>query len=77
MKTNQGLLAIVALAVVDLGLFLISGLPRFRHATEGTDAVIGNVCWAGFLLGTLALIITGAVVLVRRVRGARSASAER
>lgn len=74
MKSNRGLLAIIALAVVDLALFLISGIARFKDATQGADYVIGEVVWLGFLVGLLALIVTVAVVLVRRARGARSAA---
>ena len=77
MKSNRGLLAIVALAVVDLALFLISGVPRLKDATQGADYVIGEICWLGFLIGALALIVTVVVALVRRARGARGASSVR
>jgi hypothetical protein len=76
-KSNRGLLAVIALAVVDLALFLISGVPRFKDATHGTDYVIGEICWLGFLIGVLALIVTGVVLVVRRARVARRAGVER
>lgn len=77
MKSNRGLMAIIALAIVDLALFLISGVPRFREATHGANYVIGEVVWIGFLVGVLALVVTGVVVLVRRVRGTRRAGVTR
>lgn len=77
MKSNRGLMAIIALAIVDLALFLISGVPRFKDATHGTDYVVGEVVWIGFLIGVLALLVTCVVVLVRRLRGARRAEVNR
>jgi hypothetical protein len=77
MRSNRGLLAIVALAVVDVALFMLSGIPRFRDATHGTDYVVGEVLWIAFLIGVLALVVTLAVVLVRRARGGRRAAVER
>ena len=77
MKSNRGLLAIIALAIVTLALFLTSGVPRFKDATHGADYVIGEICWLGFLIGALALLVTVAVVVVRRVRGARGTSTAR
>lgn len=71
MKSNRGLMAIIALAIVDLALFLISGVPRFKDATHGTNYVIGEVVWIAFLIGVLALIVTGVVFVVRRARVAR------
>ena len=77
MKNNRGRLAIVVLAVVDLALFMLSGIPRYRDATHGTDMLVSDVFWFGFLIGALALIVTGVTVLVRRIRGARSVPAQR
>ena len=77
MKSNRGLMAIIALAIVDLALFLVSGVPRFKDATHGTNYVIGESVWMAFLIGVLALIVTGVVVLVRRIRVARRAGVDR
>lgn len=77
MRSNKGPLAIVVLAVVDLALFMISGVPRFRDATHGADYVIGEIAWAGFLIGALALVITLVTVLVRRARGGRRPAVDR
>ncbi len=77
MRNNRGLLAIVALAVVDLALFMISGIPRFKDATHGADNVVGEICWLGFLIGALALIVTLVTLLVRRVLGSRRSAVER
>ena len=77
MKSNRGLMAIIALAIVDLALFLVSGVPRFKDATHGTNYVIGEIVWMAFLIGVLALIVTGVVLLVRRIRVVRRAGADR
>jgi hypothetical protein len=77
MRNNRGLLAIVALAVVDLALFMISGIPRFRDATRGADYVVGEIVWFGFLIGALALLVALVAVLVRRARGGRRTAVER
>ncbi|MGZ4626578.1 MAG: hypothetical protein ACXV3S_09875 [Kineosporiaceae bacterium] len=77
MRSNRGLLAIIALAVVDLALFMISGIPRYKNATHGVDTGVSNIVWFGFLIGALTLIVTLATVLVRRVVGARRAAAGR
>lgn len=77
MRNNRGLLALVALAVVDLALFMLSGIPRFRDATQGTDYVVGEILWIGFLIGAVALVITLITVLVRRARSARRTAVER
>lgn len=77
MKSNRGLLAIVTLAVVDLALFMLSGIPRFRDATHGVNNVVGDIFWFGFLIGALALIGTLTTVLVRRTIGARRSAVQR
>ena len=77
MRSNRGLLALVALAVVDLALFMISGVPRFKTATQGVDYVVGEICWVGFLVGTLALIVTLGTVVYRRAVLSRRAGADR
>ena len=77
MRNNRGVLVIVALAVVDLALFMISGVPRFRNATHGANYVVGEIVWIGFLIGVLALVIALVTVLVRRVRGGRRTAVER
>ena len=77
MRNNRGLLAIVGLAVVDVALFMISGIPRFRNATQGAYYVGGEVLWIGFLIGALALVVTLATVLVRRIRRGQRTAVER
>jgi Kef-type K+ transport system membrane component KefB len=77
MRTNKGPLAIIALAVVDLALFMISGVPRFRDATRGADYVVSSIVWFGFLIGALALVVTLVTVLVRRARGGRRTAVDR
>lgn len=76
MRNNRGVLALVALAVVDLALFMISGVPRFRNATHGASYVVGEILWFGFLIGALALVIALVTVPVRRVRAGRRTAVE-
>lgn len=68
MNNHRGLLAVVALAVADFACLMISGIPRYKDATGGVDWAVGAACWLGFLVGTLALVVIGAIALVRRVR---------
>jgi hypothetical protein len=70
MNNHRKLLAVVALAVVDLALFMTSGVPRYRDATGGIDSVISNAVWFGFLIGALALVVIGVLSLVRLRRRA-------
>lgn len=42
--------------VLDVALFAVSGISRFKNASHGIDAVIGEIAWLGFLAGVLALI---------------------
>jgi hypothetical protein len=58
---------IAALAVIDVALFMISGIPAYRDATHGADLVIGQIAWFGFLLGLLALIVLGALAVGRHL----------
>lgn len=58
---------IAALAVIDVVLFLVSGIPAYRDATDGADLVIGQIAWIGFLLGLLALIVLGALAVGRHL----------
>lgn len=57
-----------AVALVDIALFLLSGIPRFRDAESGVDLVVGDVLWFGFLAGLLAVVALAAVALTRRFR---------
>lgn len=70
MNNHRKLMAVVALAVVDFGLFMTSGVPRYRDATSGLDNVIGNAVWFGFLIGALTLVVIGVLSLVRLRRRA-------
>jgi hypothetical protein len=72
-NNHRKLMVVVGLAIVDLGLFMTSGVPRYRDATGGLDNVIGNAVWFGFLIGALALITIGILSLVRWRRRAGAA----
>lgn len=65
MFRNKG--AVTALAVIDVALFLLSGIPRLKNATSGIDLVLGQIIWCGFLLGLLALIVVGVLAARRAV----------
>ncbi len=70
---NHPLPVLTGLLLVAFGLFLVSGIPRFRDASGGLDLVVGSVCWFGFLLLSL-LFVAGAVVAsVRGLRHRRAA----
>jgi Na+/H+ antiporter NhaD/arsenite permease-like protein len=69
-NNHRRLMAVVALAVVDFALFMTSGIPRYRDATDGLDNVIGNAVWFGFLIGALTLVVIGVLSLVRLRRRA-------
>ena len=58
---------IAALVVIDVTLFMLSGIPRLRDATEGADLVLGQIVWIGFLLGLLALIVLGVLAVAREL----------
>jgi len=58
--------AIPLTLVAAAGLFGLSGVHRFENAHHGTDAVIGQAAWLGFLIAALATIVLVAVALYRR-----------
>lgn len=58
--------AIPLTLVAAAGLFGLSGVHRFENAHHGTDAVIGQAVWLGFLIAALATIVLVAVALYRR-----------
>jgi hypothetical protein len=57
-----------AVAIVDVVLFMLSGIPRFRDAESGVDLAVGDVIWFGFLAGLLTLVVLAVVALARRLR---------
>jgi hypothetical protein len=57
-----------AVVLVDVVLFLLSGIPRYRYAQSGVDLAVGDVIWFGFLAGLLAVIVLAVVALTRRLR---------
>jgi hypothetical protein len=48
------------------GMFVLSGVPRFKNAHHGIDAVVGDIVWLGFLVTALAAVVLVAVALYRR-----------
>lgn len=63
----------ITLAVVDVALFIVSGIPALKNAKHGSDYVLGEIAWMGFLLGTLALLVTLAIWITRTTRQRRVA----
>lgn len=57
-----------AVVLVDVALFMMSGIPRFRDAESGAALAIGDVIWFGFLAGLLAVVVLAVVALTRRFR---------
>lgn len=63
---------IAGLVVIDVALFMVSGIPAYRDATHGSDFVIGEIAWIGFLLGLLALVVLGVLAVGRRLNDRRT-----
>lgn len=55
------------LLVLAFLLFSLSGVSAIKNATSGALHVVGDITWFGFLLAALAFIVTGVVVVVRRL----------
>jgi hypothetical protein len=62
----------IALALAVAG-FLVSGIPRYKDAHHGSDAVIGEIAWLVFLAAALAVVVLAAVAVARRARRSRTA----
>ena len=58
--------AIPLALVVAVAAFVLSGVPRFKNAHHGLDAVVGAAAWLGFLIAALATLVLVAVALYRR-----------
>lgn len=56
--------------------FVLSGVPRFKNAHHGADAIVGDIAWLGFLIAALATLVLVAVALYQR-RGRSHASPAR
>lgn len=67
--------AIPLVLVLDVVLFLISGIAPFKNAEHGTDYVISEVDWLGFLLGALALLVLVATAVYRAASRRRAEAA--
>lgn len=72
LKTHP-LRLLVTLLVVAFALFMLSGIPRYRDATAGADAIVGEVIWCGFLLAALAFVVTAILTAAVALRRRRSA----
>lgn len=58
--------AIPLALVAAVAAFVLSGVPRFKNAHHGANAVVGEAAWLGFLIAALALVVLVAVALYRR-----------
>jgi len=56
------------LAVLAVGLLLLSGIPAFKNADHGWKFVAGGIGWFGFLLTAAAALVLSAVAVARRNR---------
>jgi hypothetical protein len=61
--------------VVAVAALLISGIPRFKNAQHGIDAVVGEIAWLGFLVGALTLVVLVAVAGYRLLARRRATAA--
>lgn len=61
--------------VVAVAAFVASGVPRFKNAHHGIDAVVGEIVWLGFLIAALATLVLVGVALYRRGRRSSTAAA--
>ena len=66
---------LAAVFALDVALFLVSGIPRFKDAAHGADYVVGEVVWFGFLAGALAFVVLAGVATTRTLRRRREANA--
>jgi hypothetical protein len=64
--------AIPLVLALDVAALLVSGIPRFKHAHHGLDAVVGEIVWLAFLAGLLALLVLAAIALTRARRARRA-----
>jgi hypothetical protein len=64
---RRAYVTLVSLVILAVILFAISGIPRFRDANHGIDAVVGGIGWFGGLLTALVFL----VLLVRTLWLAR------
>jgi hypothetical protein len=59
---------------LDIVLFLISGIGRFKNAHHGLDYWIGQIDWLAFVVGAFAFLCLAAVAARRKFAG-RAATA--
>lgn len=64
-----------ALFALDIGLFVLAGIPAFKHAHHGAKWVIGGVGWFGGLLCALVLVVLAVTTLVQHARARRARAA--
>jgi hypothetical protein len=63
--------AIPVVLVLDVALFMASGISRYKNAKHGADSVIGEIVWLGFLVGALALLALAGTAGARAVQRRR------
>jgi hypothetical protein len=63
------------LFALDVALFVLAGVPAFKHAHHGVKWAIGGIGWFGGLLCTLVLIVLALATLVQHARGRRARTA--
>ena len=70
--TEHPLRTLAGLLVLAFVLFMLSGIPSLRYAKHGWYLVLGDICWFGFLLSALAVVVGGVLVLVRLATRSRT-----
>jgi hypothetical protein len=59
---------LIALAVVEVVLFVLAGVTSKSHSHPGT---VSNIFWVIFLIGVVVLVVLGIAALIRSLRVAR------
>lgn len=67
--------AIPLCMIVAIATLALSGVPRFKNAHHGADALVGEASWLCFVLAALTTIVLVAVVAHRRRTGLDSTAA--
>jgi hypothetical protein len=63
---------LTGLFALDVALFVLAGVPAFKHAHHGVKWVIGGIGWFGGLACTLVLIVLALTTLAQHARARRA-----
>jgi len=63
---------LTGLFALDVALFVLAGIPAFKHADHGVKWVVGGIGWFGGLLCAVALVALAVATLVQHARARRT-----